>query len=162
MKFESQLLKGVAPVVVLQILSRGPMYGYELSQAIERRSGDVLTLGKGTLYPLLYNLEAKKLVHAKGLDWLLEVGTQPGKRRRPVLRVNSTYGIFRAVHSGLGIAGLPVYMKHESPDLVQLLPEIKGPSIDAYFVYPEELRNSMRIAVFRDYLVDVLNSEGMK
>jgi len=65
MKFESQLLKGVAPVVVLEILSRGPMYGYELSQAIEQRSGDILTLGKGTLYPLLYNLEAKKLVQAK-------------------------------------------------------------------------------------------------
>ena len=65
MKFESQLLKGVAPVVVLEILSRGPMYGYELSQAIEQRSGAILTLGKGTLYPLLYNLEAKKLVKAK-------------------------------------------------------------------------------------------------
>ena len=62
MKFESQLLKGIAPVVVLEILSRGRMYGYELSQAIEQRSGDILTLGKGTLYPLLYNLEAKKLV----------------------------------------------------------------------------------------------------
>ncbi len=65
MKFESQLLKGIAPVVVLEILSRGQMYGYELSQAIEQRSGDVLTLGKGTLYPLLYNLEAKKLVKGK-------------------------------------------------------------------------------------------------
>ena len=65
MKFESQLLKGVAPVVVLEILSGGRMYGYELSQAIEQRSGEVLTLGKGTLYPLLYNLEAKKLVKAK-------------------------------------------------------------------------------------------------
>ena len=65
MKFESQLLKGVAPVVVLEILSRGAMYGYELSQAIEQRSGDILTLGKGTLYPLLYNLEAKKLVRGK-------------------------------------------------------------------------------------------------
>jgi PadR family transcriptional regulator PadR len=65
MKFESQLLKGIAPVVVLEILSRGPMYGYELSQAIEQRSGNVLTLGKGTLYPLLYNLEAKKLVKGK-------------------------------------------------------------------------------------------------
>ncbi len=62
MKFESQLLKGIAPMVVLEILSRGPMYGYELSQAIEQRSKDILTLGKGTLYPLLYNLEAKKLV----------------------------------------------------------------------------------------------------
>ena len=65
MKFESQLLKGIAPVVVLEILSRGPMYGYELSRAVERRSAEVLTLGKGTLYPLLYNLEAKKLIEGK-------------------------------------------------------------------------------------------------
>ena len=62
MKFESQLLKGIAPVVVLEILSRGKMYGYELSEAVRERSGDVLTLGQGTLYPLLYNLEAKKLI----------------------------------------------------------------------------------------------------
>lgn len=76
MKFESQLLKGVAPVVVLEILSRGPMYGYELGQAIARRSADILTLGKGTLYPLLYNLEAKKLVSAEWQD------AQTGRRRR--------------------------------------------------------------------------------
>ena len=75
MKFESQLLKGIAPVVVLEILSRGPMYGYELSQAIERRSGDILTLGKGTLYPLLYNLEAKKMISGKWQDG-------PSRRKR--------------------------------------------------------------------------------
>jgi len=76
MRFESQLLKGVAPVAVLQILSRAPMYGYELSQAVEQRSGDILTLGKGTLYPLLYNLEAKKLVRGK---WET---TESGRKRR--------------------------------------------------------------------------------
>ncbi|MHC4531788.1 MAG: PadR family transcriptional regulator [Planctomycetota bacterium] len=65
MKFESQLLKGIVPAVVLEILSRGQMYGYELSQSIEQRSGNILTLGKGTLYPLLYNLEARKLVKGK-------------------------------------------------------------------------------------------------
>jgi len=76
MKFESQLLKGVAPVVVLEILSRGPMYGYELGQAISQRSNDILSLGKGTLYPLLYNLEAKKLVCAEWQD------AKTGRRRR--------------------------------------------------------------------------------
>jgi len=76
MKFESQLLKGIAPVVVLQILSRGPMYGYELSAAIEERSRDILTLGKGTLYPLLYNLEARKLVKGR---W---ENAETGRRRR--------------------------------------------------------------------------------
>jgi len=76
MKFESQLLKGIAPVVVLEILSRGPMYGYELSEAIGQRSGDILTLGKGTLYPLLYNLEAKRFV--KG-EWQ---AAESGRKRR--------------------------------------------------------------------------------
>ena len=76
MKFESQLLKGVAPVVVLQILCRGAMYGYELSQAIENRSGNILTLGNGTLYPLLYNLEAKKLIKGKWEQ------SEAGRKRR--------------------------------------------------------------------------------
>ena len=76
MKFESQLLKGIAPAVVLETLSRGRMYGYELSQAIEQRSGNILTLGKGTLYPLLYNLEAKKLVKGNWQE------TKSGRKRR--------------------------------------------------------------------------------
>ena len=76
MRLETQLLKGVAPVVVLEILARGRMYGYELSQAIQQRSGDILSLGKGTLYPLLYNLEAKKLVQGK---W---EKTDSGRNRR--------------------------------------------------------------------------------
>ena len=76
MRFESQLLKGIAPVVVLEILSRGAMYGYELCKAIEQRSQEILSLGKGTLYPLLYNLEAKKLVCAK---WETAAS---GRRRR--------------------------------------------------------------------------------
>ena len=62
MKFERELLKGIAPVVVLETLSGGRMYGYELSEAIAGKSQNVLTLGQGTLYPLLYNLEAQKLV----------------------------------------------------------------------------------------------------
>lgn len=75
MRFERELLKGVAPVVVLEVLSRGAMYGYELSEAIERRSEKVLTLGRGTLYPLLYNLEAKGLVRAYSQE-------QPNGRKR--------------------------------------------------------------------------------
>ena len=82
MKFERELLKGVAPVVVLEILSRGAMYGYELSEAIEQRSGDILTLGRGTLYPLLYNLEAKGLVTA---EW----AESENKRKRRYYSITS-------------------------------------------------------------------------
>lgn len=62
MKIERELLKGAAPLAVLQVLSRGALYGYELGQAIEQKSGGILTFGHGTLYPLLYNLEARGLV----------------------------------------------------------------------------------------------------
>ena len=75
MRFERELLKGVVPVVVLEILSRGAMYGYELGEALASRSGNILTLGRGTLYPLLYNLEAKGLVAAKLVE-------KPGHRKR--------------------------------------------------------------------------------
>jgi DNA-binding transcriptional LysR family regulator len=94
------------------------------------------------------------------LNWLLEAGAKGGTPRQPALKVNSTYGIFRAVQSGLGIGGLPDYLSNESPNLVHVLPELKGPSIDAFFVYPEELRHSKRITVFRDFLLRELEDGG--
>lgn len=87
------------------------------------------------------------------MNWLLTIGTKNVPPRRPVLRVNNVYGIYRAVQSGLGLAGLPDYMIPASSNLVMVLPELQGPSFHAYFVYPEELRHSKRIAVFRDFLV---------
>ncbi len=87
------------------------------------------------------------------MNWLLEAGVERGNKLEPALRVNSVYGIYRAVRSGLGIAALPYYMSSESPELVEILPELRGPSIEAYFVYPEELRHSKRIAVVRDFLL---------
>ena len=65
MKFERELLKGAAPLAVLELLSDGPMYGYQLSEVLTAKSGDILTLGRGTLYPLLYNLEAKGLIKSR-------------------------------------------------------------------------------------------------
>jgi hypothetical protein len=34
-----------------------------------------------------------------------------------------------------------------------LLPELTDPPVEAYFVYPDELRASKRISVFRDFLI---------
>ena len=76
-----------------------------------------------------------------------------GNRRKPVLQVNNIYGIYRAVRSGVGIGALPDYFTEGSPNLVHILPELQAPQTDVYFVYPEELRQSARIAVFRDFLL---------
>lgn len=92
------------------------------------------------------------------LNWLLDAGKPSGQSRRAILKVNSVYGIFRAVQSGLGLGALPEYMSHESTNLVEVLPETKGPSVEMFFVYPEELKASKRIAVFRDWLVAKLQA----
>lgn len=62
MKIETELMRGAGPVAVLKLLERGEKYGYELVQDLTRESGGVLAMGQSTLYPMLYNLEAKKLV----------------------------------------------------------------------------------------------------
>ena len=87
------------------------------------------------------------------VNWLLEAGRKPNDRDRALLKVNNIYGIYRAVQSGVGIAALPDYTIRQASQLVRILPELDGPSYDAYFVYPAELRHSKRIVVFRDYLI---------
>src|SRR6201996_8098084 len=87
------------------------------------------------------------------VNWLADAGRRPGHPRRALLDVNSTQAVLLAIRSGLGIGALPDFVVNESPDLVRILPELKGPKVDVYFVYPEELRNSKRVAVFRDFLL---------
>lgn len=58
-------LNGVPELVVLQLLSRRAMYGYELVRAIERTSGEVLQFGEGCIYPILHRLDADGDLAAK-------------------------------------------------------------------------------------------------
>lgn len=94
------------------------------------------------------------------INWLGDACKRAGVARKPALEMNSIFGILRAVRSGLGIAALPDYMADETTDLVRTLSGVKAPKVDAYFVYPEELRNSKRVAVFRDFLLARLAEKG--
>ncbi len=107
---------------------------------------------------VIYGDESRPPVN--NINWLLEAGARADAPRRPVLKVNSIYGLLRAAQSGLGITALPDYFSREAGNLVEILPELRGPSFDAYFVYPEELRHSKRIAVFRDFLIKKIAEEG--
>lgn len=65
MKLERELMRGAGPMAVMQLLSAGEKYGYELVEALAQKSNGVLAMGQSTLYPLLYNLEAKGLVKSR-------------------------------------------------------------------------------------------------
>ncbi len=93
MENRSQFLKGCARTLVLQLLAERPMYGYELAAELQRRSQGIFALGQGTLYPLLYSLEAKGLIHVSREEHSPDEGrlrryyalTKPGREE---LKVN--------------------------------------------------------------------------
>ncbi len=87
-------------------------------------------------------------------SWLLTSGAESRNPRRPAFKVNNILGMLRAAESGIGIAALPDYIVQDNINAVRVLPEMDGPTIETYFVYPEELRNSKRIGVFRDFLLE--------
>ncbi len=87
------------------------------------------------------------------VNWLAGYGRPNGQKRQPVFEVNSLTALADAIEAGLGIGAIPHYMLADRPGLQRVLPDIKPPIIEAYFVYPEELRTSKRVAVFRDFLL---------
>ncbi|MCZ6452899.1 MAG: LysR family transcriptional regulator [Alphaproteobacteria bacterium] len=96
----------------------------------------------------------ESVLPAPNLNWLLNAAREAtGSEPQKILTLNNLYGMVRSVEAGIGIAGLPDFLARESRSLVRILPELEGPGYDAFFVYPEELRASQRIGVFRDFLV---------
>ena len=85
-------------------------------------------------------------------DWALKLGVKDNKKRKPVMKVNSIYGLLLAVQSGVGLAALPDYITISVPNIIKVLPQIEGPKTEAYFVYPQSLRNMARVIAFRNFL----------
>jgi len=85
-------------------------------------------------------------------DWALKLGVKDNKKRKPVMKVNSIYGLLLAVQSGVGLAALPDYITVSVPNIVKVLPQIEGPKTEAYFVYPQSLKNVARVIAFRNFL----------
>lgn len=87
----------------------------------------------------------------KNVNWILARGAGSIKRR-PLLTVNSMFGVLEAVRKGMGIAALPDYLATQDPNIMRILPNVEGPVFEAYFVYTKEMRGSPRIAAFREFL----------
>ncbi len=97
------------------------------------------------------------------IDWLLRVGLPSGKVRKPYLSINSSKGASQLAEQGLGIVALSDEFPHiKELNLVKILPEIKGPTIDLYYIYPQSLQNSKRVKVFGDYLEKHIPQESKK
>lgn len=88
-------------------------------------------------------------------NWVLTAGGREKSPLKPILSVSNLHGIMRAAEAGIGLAGLPDYMTALSRRLVRVLPKARGDSFDVFFVYPTELRGSVKAKVFREFLIRV-------
>ena len=59
---DKELVKGSTTTMILSLLATEPMYGYQMTKALEERSNQVFTLKEGTLYPLLHTLENNGII----------------------------------------------------------------------------------------------------
>ncbi|MDX1821496.1 MAG: LysR family transcriptional regulator [Paracoccaceae bacterium] len=74
------------------------------------------------------------------------------------LTVNNYFGVLQAVLHDLGVGVLPDYLTHDFPELVRILPDIESVEVPVFLAYPEELRQSKRVAAFRDFVQDEIVS----
>ena len=70
------------------------------------------------------------------------------------LTVNNYFGVLQAVRSDLGIGVLPDYIIQDFPNIRRVLPEVESNDVPVFLAYPEELRQSRRIAAFRDFVTE--------
>ena len=72
----SDQLHGALDMLVLKVLSDGPLHGYAIAVRLERLSNDILAVEEGSLYPALYRMESRGWLSS---DWSL---TETGRRAR--------------------------------------------------------------------------------
>jgi len=71
-----ELLQGTLDLLILQTLQWGPQHGYGISVAIRSRSGELLRVDTGSLYPALHRLEKQKWIKA---EWRISENKQRAK-----------------------------------------------------------------------------------
>lgn len=81
MKISKELAKGSTSLLILSILSKQEMYGYQIIRTAEVMSEAVFQMNEGTLYPILHGMEQEKLLTS---HWCTDEET---KRRRKYYKI---------------------------------------------------------------------------
>ncbi len=89
-----RMVKSFLDLFVLELLDDGPKHGYEIMRELKTRTG--ARIGAGTLYPLLYELEERKLVAG---EW-----NSPNRRSRRIYNITEPGAKYkRNGFKGIGI-----------------------------------------------------------
>ena len=91
---KADLLQGTLDLLILQVVSLGPLHGYAIAQRLQQMSKDVLQVQQGSLYPALHRLEARGWLNAEwkasetGRDAKFYNLTRTGRRQLESERAN--------------------------------------------------------------------------
>lgn len=108
-----ELMRGSLDLLVLSVISEGSLYGYLIQQRLRERSGELVEMKAGTLYPILHRLEADGFVKA---EWEQDVArprkwyslTAAGKKRLKE-RISEWQTFVLCVQNVLGTGGPPAF-----------------------------------------------------
>ncbi|WP_227394925.1 PadR family transcriptional regulator [Jeotgalibacillus aurantiacus] len=73
---DKEIMKGSIDILLLSLVSRQDMYGYEMVKSLKVSSEDLYEMGEGTLYPALKRLEKKGWMESYWRE------VEPGPRRK--------------------------------------------------------------------------------
>ena len=176
---ELDLMRREADVGIRIIPSRGSdliqcklmSYGLNIyaSQGYLKKYGTPQNLDDFKKHRLIGFSQGGGVLPVENINWILSLGFPRGHFHEMCLSINNIQGIMIAIQKGIGLGVLPEYLvsilrekeTSSEEDLVQILSDIPSPRVEAYYVYPEELKNSKRISVFKDFILEKIEAHGL-
>jgi DNA-binding transcriptional LysR family regulator len=129
-------------------------YHMYASREFVKKRGEPKTIEEISNFPIVVYGESAG-PEIKEVNWLLDHYRRhfQASSKGSIIRINNLTGILLAVEQGLGVGVLPDYVAADRPDLARVLPDVPAYSFDVHLVYADALRQSKRVAAFRDFLV---------
>lgn len=91
-------------------------------------------------------------------DYLLSLGANPKKPRTPFLSLSSTLTMAQCVEKGLGISLLSPYIAATLRGVVEILPDLPTPVVEAFLTYPEQLQKTSGIKALQKFILEEFQS----
>jgi DNA-binding transcriptional LysR family regulator len=91
------------------------------------------------------------------MDWHLRIGRKGGDSRVPFLKINSMRSMLMSAEKGRGIVSFSKEsLLLKNSNLVQILPDVRGPHINIYMVYLKQMRDIGKVKAFCNYIEKVV------
>ncbi|MGH1419657.1 MAG: LysR family transcriptional regulator [Hyphomicrobiaceae bacterium] len=143
------------PDLIRRNLMTMTVHGYA-SNAYVRRFGAPQTLEDLDNHRIV-SYAGTPAQHLAATTWLDTAGREGLEPRNAAFKVNSLVAMKYAIKAGIGIGMMPDYLTEGESDFIEILTKIEPPTLPILYVYPEELKNSKKIQLLRDFLITQVN-----